>query len=80
MATLCKGKQLNHFHFFDFSQWGSTLKGEILLPRKKFFPLRIAPLLKDIFLQGGKEEITKVVLLHKNCMTYESGPFYLNYP
>ena len=51
-----------------------------MLPRKKFFPLRIDPFVKGLFPSGNKQEITKVVLPCKNCMKHESVPFNLNYP
>ena len=54
VPVLFQEKQLSYFHFCFPSHWGSTFKVKNLLPRSKFFPLRVDSILEGL-LQPAKQ-------------------------
>ena len=57
-----QGKQLFYFHVCLPSRYGSTLKEKNLLPRSKFFSLRVDLILKALHCPG------KQTGSHKSCV------------
>ena len=62
-----QGKQLYNFLFCFSSQFRSTLKGKNLLFQEQILSLKSRPLFGRLIALRSKQEVTKIVSLHKYC-------------